>query len=96
MKWALKSKGSDLIIQQEPNCDGIVVFHNLIQKHRYGRDMETYRTILLNIMYKKYYTGYLGGPLEYLDNWEDAAIRLDNIAPEEKTSSVTKRTDPGA
>ena len=96
LKQALKSKGSDLIVQEEHTCDGIVVFHNLIQKYRYGGDMETYKTNLLRTLYTRYYTGYPGGALEYLDNWEDAAIRFDNIAPKEKTSSNAKRTNFGA
>ena len=58
--------------------------------------METYKTNLLSILYTKYYTGYTGGPLEYLDNWEAAAIQFDNITPKEKTSSKAKRTNFGA
>ena len=46
LKQALKSKGNDLIVQQKHNSDGIVLFHNLVQKYRYGRDMETYKTKL--------------------------------------------------
>ena len=63
LKQALKSKGSDLIIQEEQTSDGIVVFHNLIQKYRYGGDMETYKIRLLKTLFTKYYTGYPGGSL---------------------------------
>ena len=44
LKQSLVSRGSDLIIQQESNTDGIVVYHNLIQKYQYSGDMETYKT----------------------------------------------------
>ena len=93
LKQALVSRGVDLIIQQESNTDGIVVYHNLIQKYRYGGDMETYKTKLLKTIYNQYYTGYPGGALKYLDDWEDAIIRFENIAPEEATSSDAKRTN---
>ena len=33
-----------------------------------------------------------GGALMYLDLWEDATIRLENILPEESYSSETKRS----
>ena len=69
------------------------MFHNLIQKYRYGGDLETYKNSLLKTLYTRYYTGFPGGALEYLDKWEDAAIRFDNIAPKEKTSSNAKRTN---
>ena len=51
---------------------------------------------LLKAIYTGYYTGYIGGPLDYLDKWEDAIIRYENIAPEEATSSDAKRTTFGA
>ena len=72
------------------------MFHNLIQKYRYGGDLETYKNSLLKTLFTRYYTGFSGGVLEYLDKWEDAAIRFDNIAPKEKTSSDAKRTNFGA
>lgn len=92
----MKSRGSDLIVQQESTTDGIVIYHNQIQKYRYGGDMETYKTKLLQVIYSGYYTGYPGGPLDYLNKWKDTIIRYENIAPEEFTSSDSKRTTFGA
>ena len=95
LQQALKSNGSDLVIQQDESQDGIVVYHNLVQKYRYGGDMETYKCNLLCILYTKYYKRYPGRALGYLDNWEAAAIKFDNIAPEEKTTTDAKSTNFG-
>ena len=92
LKQALKSRGSDLIVQQEETNDGIVVYHNLIQKYRYGGDMETYKAKLLKIMYTNYHTGYPGGGIAYLDDWEDAITKYENIAPDKANSSEVKRS----
>ena len=40
----------------------------------------------------KYYTGYPGGPIAYLDEWETTIPRHDNVAPKEKHSSDQRRT----
>ena len=45
--------------------------------------METYKSKLLKIIHGEIYkTGYKGGPLAYLDQWENAAIRYNKVAPE--------------
>ena len=89
LKQALKSRGSDLIIQQNETNDGIVVYHNLIQKYRYGGDIETYKTKLLKTIYNRYHTGYPGGAIGYLDDWEDATTRYENIAPKEALTNLS-------
>ena len=68
LKQALVSRGGDLIIQQERNTDEIVVYHNLIQKYRYGGGMEIYKTKLSKVIYNGYCTGYPGGALNTLMN----------------------------
>ena len=96
LKQALKSRGSDLVIKEQETNDGIVVYHNLIERYRYGGDREKYKSKLFLIISAQYCSGYPGGALGYLDNWEDAAIRFDNIAPKEKTSSDAKQKNFGA
>ena len=86
------SRGFDLIIQQKSNIDEIVVYHNLVKKYRYGGDMETHKTKLLKIIYNGYYNEYPGGALKYLDEWENAIFRYENIVPEQATTSDAKRT----
>ena len=91
LKQALKSRGSDLVIKEQETNDGIVVYHTLIERYRYGGDRETYKSKLFLIISAPYYSGYPGGALRYLDLWEDATTRLENLSPEEAYSSELKR-----
>ena len=73
--------GVDTILQQQDYRDGIVAFKNLKQRFRYGGDISTYRSKLLNIIHgKKYYTGFPGRPIAFLNKWEDIAVRYNKVA----------------
>ena len=69
LKQALKSRGSDLVVTAEDTCDGIIVYHNLIQKYKYGGDRETYKSKLVILIHTQYYDGFPGGGIAYLDRW---------------------------
>ena len=76
LKQALQSRGSKLVIKEQETNDGIVVYHNLIGRYRYGGDRETYKSKLFLVLAAPYYSRFLGGALMYLDLWEDTTIRL--------------------
>ena len=58
-----------------------MAFKNLTERFRYGGDISTYRSKLLQIIHgKKYYTGYPGGPTAFLNTWEEAAVRYNKVA----------------
>ena len=84
LKHSIRGRGADLIVQAQSSQDGIVVYKNLTQRYRYGGDVDTYKSKLLNIIHgDKYRTGYPGGPLVYLDQWENAVIRYNKMADQD-------------
>ena len=92
LKQTLKSRGGDLVIKEQETNDGIVVYHNLIGRYRYGGDRETYKSKLFLVLAAPYYSRFPGDALSYLDLWKDATIRLENLLSEEAYSSKTKRS----
>ena len=68
------------------------MYHNLIERYRYGGDREIFKAQIFLILGSKYYTGYPGEALGYLDKWKGAVIRLENLESKETYSSETKRS----
>ena len=80
------------MVTAEDTCDGIIVYHNLIQKYKYGGDRETYKSKLVILIHTQYYDGFPGGGIAYLDRWEDSTVRLANVSPNEAHTSDSKRS----
>ena len=93
LKQALgDGKGADIILLYAESFDGIAVYHTMINRYRYGGDMQTYKTKQETILSTNFSRGYPGGPLTYLDEWEKAAVRLAFVSKEEALSDDTKRS----
>ena len=84
-------RGSDIVLRYESSQDGIAVYHTLFNKFCYGGDLQTFMTKMETILNKSLTRGYSGGPLQYLSDWETAAIKLQRVTPNEDWSDSSKR-----
>ena len=76
LKQAIGSgRGSDIVLRYESSQDGIAVYHTLFNKYCYGGDLQTFMTEMETMLNTDLTRGYSCGPLQYLTDWETAAIR---------------------
>ena len=92
LKQALgNGRGSDIILRYAKSQDGIAVYHTMFNRFHYGGDLQTFMSEMDDILNKDLTREYPGGPLEYLGNWEKAAVRLEAVTPNEDWSDSAKR-----
>ena len=63
----------------------------MFNKFHYGGDLQTFMTQMDDILNTNLTRGYPGGPLEFLANWETAAVRLESVTRNEDWSDSAKR-----
>ena len=81
LKQSLVNKGRDLVEREDGKTnDGIVILHNLYERYKYDGDPQTYQSNLMLAMNQKLTRNYPGGPMQYLENWENAAIAYCKIS----------------
>ena len=81
LQQCITGRGSEIFNKQHLLFDGVTTYKILTDKFRFGGDRETYKNKLINIIQgPKYYTGYTGGPLKYLDTWEQATSKFNRLA----------------
>ena len=85
-------RGGDIIITYMRTQDGIAAYHQMMTRYLYGGDVETFKKEQMDILTTNFSRGYPGGALAYLDNWEQAAVRLSQASPEEAMTDKQKRT----
>ena len=69
--------------------DGVTTYKVLTDKFRFGGDRDTYKNKLINVIHgPKYYTGYTGGEIKYLDHWEQVTSKFNCLTMEEGSTSI--------
>ena len=92
LKQALgNGRSSDIILRYAKSQDGIAVYHTMFNRFHYGGDLQTFMSEMDDILNTNLTRGYPGGPLEYLANWETAAVRLEAVTRNEDWSDSAKR-----
>lgn len=80
LKQSLVNKGIDLVKREDDKTsDGNVILHNLYKRYKYDGDPKTYQSNLMLVLNQNLTRNYPGGPMQYLENWEKAAISYCNI-----------------
>ena len=78
----IKGRGSEIFQKHNLMFDGVTTYKVLTDKFRFGGDMDTYKNKLINVIHgQKYYTGYAGGPIKYLDNWKPPSHGNRGVSP---------------
>ena len=72
-------RGAKVIMEYETAQDDIAVYHAMFNKFNYGGDLQTYMTELETILNTDLDSEYPGGPLEFLNDWEKAAVQLKRV-----------------
>ena len=81
LKHCIQGRGSEILYKHHLLFDGVTTYKIITDKFRFGGDRETYKAKLINVIYgTKYYTGYPGGPLQYLDMWEQTNSKYNRLA----------------
>ena len=84
-------RGMDVVIRYKNTQDGIAVYHTMLNKYLYGGDLQSFQQKMEDILSTNLTRGYPGGPLEYLNNWEKASVRLKDVTPKEDWSDSALR-----
>ena len=71
--------------------DGIAVYHAMFNKFYYGGDLQTHMTELETMLNTDLDREYPGGPLQYLNDWEKAAVKLKRVTPKEDWTDSSLR-----
>ena len=80
LKSAVIYKGQNCVTNERWRKDGIVVYKNLLIKFKYGGDIKTYKSKLLHILHNtKYYTGYKGDTLAFVENFETTLAEYNKV-----------------
>ena len=59
----------DIVMRYKSSQDGIAVYHTMLNKYKYGGDLQSFQQQMEDIMNTTLTRGYHGRPLEYLNNW---------------------------
>ena len=84
-------RGSEVILRYETSQDGIAAYHTMFNKYYYGGDMQTFMSEMETILNTDLHRGYPGGALQYLNDWEKAAVRLKRVTPNEDWTDSSLR-----
>ena len=58
----------DIVMRYKSSQDGIAVYHTMLNKYRYGGDLQSFQQQMEDIMNTDFSREYPRGPLEFLNN----------------------------